>query len=887
MYSPRLCTMRYITFFLFGLFLATGCIQIMSDYVETYEEGFDYSDPADSVMFDPDYYGECEVGTCTAFVCERGDPGILERVLGLNTRSLVGGSCSFDQNFDQERQNELWEDDTLDSQPFRIGQGPTFVDFSHANRYCGNKLNLAVKWLHGKQGNPYPLPDPSRATCFLERGIMPMYILYSDGLSISSSTARTIAESFRDKGPVIIVSEMDYDSSNEDNINNVKDQIINMKSACPNCLIAYGVNMSDHNALQSLNDTSPLFDSVFNSSVDLIAFGINSKNSKQTCVPENGFHSKAVSRMYIAEVYPFMRSIRFEYNKPSVIAYMLFDTGANAREPSTHPTDPGPCIWNELQVKEAYRYFYDKALPVLAGYGAIGAAPYGYYDWENPLNCENCQLLDVDIDITTGEIEEMEPEAQKTKRFFNWFSFCHAYKVSVDEETNTFAQNDFLAVHATKPGTVCDVAQNNYRFYHESIFRTTFAGPRLELPAYEPGRETEAAFFACDACVVTHEDEILAATTTFPFEISPISLGSRAEQSCNPAGDPLFEEMVLQIDRFAELRDLDPAFVRAIIWAETDFHRCIASQTDFDRCGGSGNPYDLDNNDNTAANLPAGVTDEPHILDQSGGYGDPPTQCNLGPAQSGKKYCAYGLMAALEMPGYVYSELGIPYSNLVIQCANELQLDSIDDFNPFNITHTVCVGTAKLQDYFSGFARRAVTSPAGRAADLEVEITGTDEEMDRQRNKQNIMIAYFAAHRYRGTGPWTEDQIPLFVEQKDISAADCTGDGASSINYCSTIPSPTAQQDPHSRFQRDACFENYDFISFIRNCRMYEPSFPATELTEERFDYGSRVLARYEALRTDECGISNCPPHRRIQDALQEAEEEAGEADEEPEEGTD
>lgn len=284
---------------------------------------------------------------------------------------------------------------------FMIGIGPSLGELNLANPYCENRMTMAVKWLTGdpadNYADSYPMPDASVASSCLDRKITPVYILYSASKKIDNTRAIAIADSLKDSGPAIIVTEIELDKTVAPNaVSDIQSQIKQMKAICPNCLIALGTQMKYDSTKPGPNGETDLtiVDEIFSDqatkdATDLVAFGINSKTYMGRCKPSAIF----------GDASSFAQQIWFKYKKQSIIPYMLFEPEDAT---SSNPT-AGGCFWYQQiiddsttkslqEITNPYVAFFS-SLEDLASSGVIGAAPYSFSNTSyNPLNCKNCQI---------------------------------------------------------------------------------------------------------------------------------------------------------------------------------------------------------------------------------------------------------------------------------------------------------------------------------------------------------------------------------------------------------------------------------------------------------------------------------------------------------------
>ncbi|MFA5049826.1 MAG: hypothetical protein WC501_02355 [Candidatus Micrarchaeia archaeon] len=456
---------------------------------------------------------------CTCFICEKGSfpaPWPFNLLLDY---SLEGGNCGFYENCNSDSV-VTYLNANKEPKSFMLGMGPRPWDFTYGNTYCNNSLDFAVHWLVS-DNNEYEFVPKSEAVCYLQRNIVPVYILYSNGTAINLESSEKIAKELSGAGPVIIVAEIDFDSSNPQIIQKVGEQIINLKQNCPTCIIAAGPRMNDYEGLEKL-----LSDPTVNNSVDMIAFGANS----------NHFDS---SRCTIPSLYyeaiQFSKYAWFNQSKPVLWPYILVDTSKPSKS---------ECFFSEYEKNNAYYEFFSTVMPAAISSGVIGAAPYLFYSAglpTDPLDCENCGL----INIEDGKLTPNEP------LFSSWFYGCRSY---------LSRPNPLLITLPKEKGTVCNFGFTGDTFLN---FLTTTG---LAEEHYVATDDTSPLILSCLGCVDECLREDCAAEGDFDCkncELDPYGLKDvqvAIGEKCD-----YFEEL----DLWASLRGLDPAFVRATAWAES------------------------------------------------------------------------------------------------------------------------------------------------------------------------------------------------------------------------------------------------------------------------------------------------------------------------------
>ena len=468
---------------------------------------------------------------CICMVCTNDNFDLQNPFNQFYSLDLREGTCTFEEGCTEEKFLDLSKAPGFlgvlfgYEQPrfFMLGQGTNFAEFADANRYCNNSLRLAVRWLASPEGYEYPLPQEERAECFMEKDVMPMYLLYSGGTAIDSTHAASIAGTFKDAGPAIITTEFDFDPSNLTQMDSAIDQAIAMKASCPNCLVAiaprfeyslvevngkpYGYN-STYDALEYIFASSGKSAQALQS-IDLVAVGVNSHYSRGC---------SGVGLIYDALAYS--KHSLSEYGKPTVWAYILLDEG----EYNSGGVENGTCTWSSSEAVKTYSDLYTY-IPAMIEGGIIGMAPYSLYGLDTgPLECKSCGMMAVDGTVYP----------QHTV----WFSNCQVYYTQRGIAPIVFSQ---------VPCADCSFATNLNLYQIENVF---FG----ESPTAEnlQGIAPMSTFFRCNAQMMTKVPE--------EIDLSGYTPKSVTESKC---------EMYPELDLFADLRDADPVLARAFAWIET------------------------------------------------------------------------------------------------------------------------------------------------------------------------------------------------------------------------------------------------------------------------------------------------------------------------------
>ncbi len=782
--------------------LLPGCIQTLgagTGYAQDYRTGLNGT----FALYDPSTFEKCNLGQCVCLACRNTTAWFGFR------NSFAGGSCLFVQNCSQDVFDSLINGSAVSTglfpRQFMIGQGYTFTDFADANGWCGNRLDMAVQWLVGSNETNYTLPDASRAQCFLQYDIMPVYVLYSNSQSINVPVTAQIAGLLKNAGPVIITTEMDFNSSSHDAVVNVSNQVLAIDSACGNkrtggadeeihCFVALGVKMGDYNGVNAIRQQ--LGPDGWNK-VDLIAFGVNghtanlSWTNEATCDPDGAFQ-QALS---------FARFSLYNNSKPTIIPYILFDSsGTDAN---------GSCNWTEAGMAQGYADAFKYWLFPFQKTGVVGMAPYDFnsssFGLGNPLGCTDCAL------------------GTQPDRMQAWFGSCRNYKI----QAGKYPAGDNMIVFPNASGGTCDFDLN--------------AMGMLQAQYTDQGEQITANLTAqnitlirCDACVNENY--------TFPANVPATNIGLS-----DPTKNLTYCTSIPALDYYANKYSVDPMLVRAVVVAENpDFDNCSAAQvtpTSSDSgCYPKGYDFVLD---------PEGIC---HEAD------------NQAP---GARYCGLGLMQILEppytfwpssltpngQPGQYYS--GAPNNQLYLEAelnqrsamVVQAQAQCPANFDPFNATDNACMGVYKLASFFQT-EKTLVTANLNNLGNPD-------------SNTQRVLSYYLALQLYRGYGGYIQSWISQFGSRYLATADFCSQDANKDSPECALRADA---QHPECygmtdfvAFVRTCMFEHPDGGPGSVTNNQLQGSEPFYG------DYASRVLSYYRALEQGCGGASSCPSWKTLQ----------------------
>lgn len=852
---------RFIVIFI-AFVLAYGCVSTVGgdEYAQGYYEHI--KDHKRIAVSDLSKLEECKVGSCWCFVCEEG----LEIEAFKFSTNLAGGRCSWEKECTASKASELnfgtdEENMGRSIRQFMIGQGPTISDFAEAQPQCHHGLGMAVQWLIGDEDDDYDLPDASRAICLLSLDVMPVYVLYSGGENIDRDRAGEVAHVLATEGdditmgtisdgpvgPVIIVTEMDFDISKSadvaDQVDAINEECNDRANGEVNCFVAVAPKFNDYAALNTIMEEPGMKEGV-----DFIAYGINYRETT-SCDP-------AAIR---AEALAFSEYALYNHSKPTIIPYILFDSAGTSKEDD----DGNTCEWDENKMIEAYASFWPSNIYPLQEVGVVGLAPYSYssaqFGAANPLECNDCDL------------------SKNQQRMQAWFGGCQDY-AKLSRQDNFTKNPGSGIIFPNESAGNCDHNAQFAALMRETKYAQTGGGSDLLDPVQGEMEPPQPKLYSCSACVTYN---LSSTEPSFAFTNKsgdPDGVMIKLPAPIELDNGTIITEMSVcevypEVDIWADRRNLDPMLVRAIIYGESNFNPCAAAKVcskEHKQSGGTGC-------------FQAGQTniDDECYEKAYNEMHDPVETCNTNLTNAPNvdddrpdwRWCGLGIMQSLEPPYtfwpsppaeengqylHVYENSGFYTKGLITADDLEAVLACApnDKFNPFNASHSLCIGTAKLANAMQR-ARQWLNSPSNHAR------LNWDED---NYEKDEVFAAYIAAHMYGGF--WNmKAQNPDCTE--GISNGDCwtsnfldswtvTKDWCEeNKNEDDTYPYPECTDDGEPN--EDECYGYTDFVEYMRNCEVEHLPRPT--------DPGNNKMSTYYWLR-DGCEISFCPPGKEV---LQEA----------------
>mgnify|MGYP005624870775 CR=1 FL=1 len=173
---------------------------------------------------------------CTCFLCTN-STGSWWKELRWWRNELTDGACFFKEEctlafltsyFDDNEKNYVRE--------FGIGQGGSYTEFEEANLRCNFGVDYVIKVLYAKGRAPFyekqggwlfkdDTKEGSTIMCALEKGVIPIYVIYTEGTYLESDWIREFMKEASIEGPVFVTPEAMFDESVAEDIKGQIDAI--------------------------------------------------------------------------------------------------------------------------------------------------------------------------------------------------------------------------------------------------------------------------------------------------------------------------------------------------------------------------------------------------------------------------------------------------------------------------------------------------------------------------------------------------------------------------------------------------------------------------------------------------------------------------------------
>jgi len=358
-----------------------------------------------------------------------------------------------------------------------------------------------------------------------------------------------------------------------------------------------------------------------------------------------------------------------------------------------------------------------------------------------------------------------------------WFANCQ----------ESFATRSVLPLaFSNAPGTTCLFGPRIYSYSGYSYYTD-------ETTPVQPAAST-STFYSCDSCLVTKR---------------PVSINIRPTIFSD---DTICTKHPV-LDVYADIRDIDPAYLRANTWHESGFDECEVG-TSTAPCGR--------------------VTDVLTVVDPDGNcptYTAPP---------GGGHACDMGLIPTFATPEDTWDEItwtstGEGDLELARACAGD------EKFNPFNTRHNVCLGTYEIKDHIER-AKKIVEDNEGRLGLTAIRSTYGEEEYMNAKGLVTLYITrtYFIGNVWASYG---EQWMSKFSDYSKINRA-----------YCSAHP------DGHvccSGTNLNSCCGSMDFINFASSEQCNDlAGITISSAHKEPVKNIPIVLSKYLGV-IEKCGICN------------------------------
>lgn len=358
---------------------------------------------------------------------------------GYYDNTLSGGNCSIAACNIEDYYGMVEDNGNVQMRTFALGAGQSFVSSGIAGQYCNYSLQFATKWMKGGEGAPPRVPQASRAACWLERSMLPIFIYYTGGKAIDPARTAQIAKAFNDAdvGPAIITTEAVWDGSDTSSAALVRQQILAM-DACDKCLKVLAIRQNDYSALYNVLGMPGNIDKSIYDRVDAVGFGFRANDYPQCNIDRIIYENSNFSRYILAK-----------YGKPTIWLYF----GASEGNSSIGNYSDGGCDWTANKVQDFYSEIMARA-GGLASNGVLGMSAYEFVDRTGPLPCNGVQGCDFGMLLANG--------SQKHPELNGWSEMCQVLNVeSVARRPLIFSQNG--------QGSAC--GESEFRFTDQALMQ--------------------------------------------------------------------------------------------------------------------------------------------------------------------------------------------------------------------------------------------------------------------------------------------------------------------------------------------------------------------------------------------------------------------------------
>ncbi len=208
---------------------------------------------------------KCEPWKCHAFLCGFTKSPWNEKHNKIYGKypSLVGATCA-DAYLGREDLTLLYTEIETNPQTgyalkptfYSVGFGPGMWQFEYANRFANNSMRSITIFLEG-DNETYILPNPALTTCYLDKGVLPIYVFYAKPNSEPNITAlekamvrsaELMQNAFKDSslnigpvGPVIFVTDPRLNLTDPVVTKRLGALIGKVEHTCPYCMVAVGM----------------------------------------------------------------------------------------------------------------------------------------------------------------------------------------------------------------------------------------------------------------------------------------------------------------------------------------------------------------------------------------------------------------------------------------------------------------------------------------------------------------------------------------------------------------------------------------------------------------------------------------------------------------------
>jgi len=858
-------------FLIISTLFMLGCVSSLDsskeNKIEVKVEGYD-SDK------DP-----CASGAgCTCMVCFNATKsGFFSRVLNwIKTKlgfestivsSMRKGYCYFDNDCNYEKIDQIYMKDDPNTftanyqvRTFMVGQGPSFTAFDESNTYCDNSMTLAVKWLIGRGGETPRIPKNSRAACYLDQNVIPVYLYYvtevgsttkqrplnSKDVEAMQFIAMNLSLDPDDKdkslGFTIISPKIEFE---ENEVEKVAQQIDMIKQYCPDSIrtIKYK-DSGGNNKVEQVktiqcavmvvpkNGNEKALDAIMQlkkDKIDIVGIYNLPKYRAPSADGKQYYYFVESGEEVFSLASNYSKYVLQKYSKPSLLAYvgvpyykyrMTYGDADGNKDPvktmftritweknedSTQKEETKTVTWDDTRTKEYAQQLF-RYIPLMAESGIIGMAYFQLHDGEYYAQ-RGAKTGSYEGNYGLMYLDKDSKEYKQKNPFFHaFFKGCKDYYgEELYKEISASSSSDY------KEGDFFEYVKNEATSTDSSGGSST---PSTKIPSVPEYKEVKTfsqvpLVFSGDG-KTSDKCNIYASIETFREMYEE-------QVSLKGVYEPPKEDYSTDVSKLRRLFGCDyclgfPPKEYLDLLGVLSYWKPSENEEQMKKCKAW--DYEIRENSEECDLDPLLVK---AVIDVESSFRPCMRTCNPSKTStdsceesnkqipSGSTGCAFGLMQLYKTAGGDYDPIKKAW------CSSQ---DLGDTFDPFNPQHNICYGSLHLcNDYDAAteFLEDDKAQKPGTSTKTNIiEMLGLSGNPEKSKDKW--MITFFALSMYNRGEQGAKDLFWEYSGKKECPkvgsndyCADPDGDG---INVCCTKEACSANGIPEHCCTDIACCSN-------------------------------------------------------------------------------